>query len=325
MNVIEHVNESVLGRFHRLLNNHRLAHAYLFIGPAGVGKFETARTVAKMLNCENRKPVMFSRPCDECVVCRKIDNGNHPDVHILQTAYGETIKIEMIRELTARIQFRPYESQKNILIIRNIENFTTEAANALLKTLEEPPPSSLMLLTTSVVERNLDTVRSRCHTVYFYPMGPTALTERLKRDAGLDHVSARLLSYFSGGSMGQAMQLADKKFFKKRNEIIDRFVFGGDTTKYIKDISSDKESTKMTLDVLLSWFRDLILIKTGIHESFLINFDRLKDLMRIAPGYAFDELKDIIGEIVRTTKLLNDNLNVKIALSLIKEKASQSK
>ena len=158
------INASVVRRFSRLAANRRLAHAYLLVGPADCGKTQTALSLAQLVNCESET----HKPCGQCAACRKIASGNHPDVHVIGNDEMDSIKIEDIRFLLGRAHLMAYEGKTKVFIIRNIERMTLDAANALLKTLEEPAANTLMILTTSVLEANLDTIKSRCHIVKFF-------------------------------------------------------------------------------------------------------------------------------------------------------------
>lgn len=313
------INDLILKRFSLLLANNRLAHAYLFMGPHGIGKSEAALAVAKLVNCENNPDGKQSAPCHECPSCRKIDSGNHPDVMLIDKGEDQSIRVTRARELIARIQLRPYEARRKIFIIKNIEDLTLEGSNALLKTLEEPSKDSLLILTTAVPERNLDTVRSRCHGVHFFALSGERLAAQLKADFALKDQESHFLAYFSEGCLGMARQLSEEGFFDKKNDIIDNIVFRGAQDSYLKAVSADKEQARAILNVLLAWFRDLILLKVGVEEDRLVNSDRRKDLTRLAGNYTFRQLTDIVNEIVTTLKLLDDNLNVKIPLTILKE------
>lgn len=174
-------DKTILKRFARLIQNGRLAHAYLFVGPEGIGKGQTALGIARMINCERNLEEIKDDYCGECSNCLRITSGNHPDVAIVDSGEEPSIKIAKIRELIVRMQLRPYESRKKIFIIKKIEDLTLEGSNALLKTLEEPGKDSLLLLTTAVLEKNLGTIRSRCHTVYFFPQPQKRLEGILSR------------------------------------------------------------------------------------------------------------------------------------------------
>lgn len=126
-------SQSVMDRFAKLRQKQKLAHAYLFIGPAFIGKKETALGVAKLLNCEQGDQI--NAFCDQCSSCLKINAGSHPDIHLIESDFGETIKIDQVRNLIAQAKLRPFEATKKIFIMQNIENLTVEGANALLKVL----------------------------------------------------------------------------------------------------------------------------------------------------------------------------------------------
>jgi DNA polymerase-3 subunit delta' len=315
---VSSVSESVLKRFSALLKNASLAHAYLFIGPASVGKFETALAIAKLVNCAKLVSDSF---CDICPSCIKIDKGNHPDIHIIERGEEETsIKIEQIRELTSGIQLKPFEARTKIFIIKNVESLTAEASNALLKTLEEPSQNSLLILTSAFPQNILDTVKSRCHQVQFFPLTQDKLEAELIKGYDVDKKTAHFLAGYAEGAFGKALQLNDSKLYQRKNEAIDQFVLLPGAEPFIQTIVADKERTKEVLSVLYSWFRDLLLVKSGVGEINFINIDRAGDLKRLEGKYSFEELQEALAEIVKTSKLLEDNLNLKIALSLMKEK-----
>jgi DNA polymerase-3 subunit delta' len=308
--------EQILKRFAALLKNNRLAHAYLFIGPEGVGKGETALAVAKLLNCE---APLDGLPCGACPPCRKIQSGNHPDVRTIESSRSESIKIEQIRAVIADVQLRPYEAERKVVIIRNTENLTPESGNALLKTLEEPPSGSLLILTTSVPEKNLDTVRSRCQPVAFLPSPREAIEARLMKENSLERPQARFLGYYAQGYLTKARRFHDDGLFARKNEVIDHIIYSADSQVYLKEVAADKDRTKELLDVLYIWFRDLLLLKLGAEER-VMNLDRVRDLKAKTKQYSVEEIKDILDDVVRTMRLLNENLNVKIPLAIIKEK-----
>lgn len=315
------INDAILKRFARLIRTGRLAHAYLFSGPQGIGKSETALSIAKRINCEVKCDVRQEEPCDRCPSCRKIKSGNHPDVFVLDTGDEQSIKIARVRELIYRIQLKPFESEKKIFIIKDAEKLTLEGSNALLKTLEEPAGSSLLLLTTSVPEKNLATIKSRCHAVHFFPVSKERVEGQLKSDCAIeDQDQAHFLAYFSEGCLGKAKRLNEEEFFVRKNEIIDNIVFQGNNELYIKDVLADKERVKEVLDVLLCWFRDLMLLKVGVPQNRLVHGDRIDELLELEGRYSFHQIKDIIEGAVNTSRLLGENLNVKIPLTLLREK-----
>jgi DNA polymerase III delta' subunit len=269
------INAAVMDRFRRLVANGRLAHAYLLVGPRGSGKTQIALSVAQLVNCENET----STPCGECASCRKIVSGNHPDVHVLGDDAMESIKIEDIRFLLSRAHLMAYEAKTKVFILRHSELMTLEAANALLKVLEEPAANTLMILTTSVPEANLDTIKSRCHIVKFF---------------------------------------SSRDIIPPNRRVLDEMLLNRHNDTFLKELSADPQETTQALRLLLSFFRDVLLFKGGVAKTELVHQDCLKEVEKFAVR-GLEDLGAIIRQIVQTKKLVDEKLNVKMSLSLLKE------
>jgi len=311
----------VLKRFFLLAKSERLAHAYLLEGSLHIGKLNTAMAVAKCINCED---ISQSLPfyCDQCSSCIKINSKNHPDIHVLECQLGETIKIEQVRELIEKIHLRPFMAKKKVFIIRHIESLSIAAANALLKTLEEPSANSLLLLTTTMADKNLSTIRSRCHSVLFSSHTVSALKDELMQDCDIAEDEAQFLAAITEGCSGRAKQLHEDKYFQQKNYYLDKYIFSSDCDAFVKKILSDKKATKEFIDALLTWVRDCILLKSKIKDEYLVHYDRRIDLLAFTEKFTFEQLHDIHSEIVKTHTMYAENLNVKIPLLIIKEMLS---
>jgi DNA polymerase III delta' subunit len=266
-------DQDILDRFKRLHGANRLAHAYLFSGPKQVDKLSTALAVAQLVNCQETDV-----PCLVCASCQKIAGHNHPDVYWIGSQ-EDVIKIDDIRQMLGRVVLRPFEARRKVFVLANVERMTAEAANALLKTLEEPAANTLMLLCTSNIDICLDTVKSRCHVVRFF---------------------------------SNSDQLPEHK-----NRILDMFLSRISNEEYFKALSANKEEAAAAMVVLLSWTRDVLLYKAG--SSDLIYKDRLDDVKRMSQ-WGTQELGDLCRQIVRVKSLVDDNLNVKMALSLVRQR-----
>ncbi len=307
----------VLDCFRAFVRSGRLAHAYLFVGPPGTGKMAAALAVAKMVNCDETGGEGY---CGKCPSCRKIEKGGHPDVHVIADEEAASIKIERVRAVNAVVQLKAYEARTKTVIVKDIDKLTPEAANAFLKTLEEPAADTLFLLTTSSLAKNLETICSRCQIMRFPPLVPNEIRERLlSKDPG-EGQAARFLSRYSEGCWGEAQRLSRAKFFKEKNRIIDALVLGGCDGAAFKKLLSDKEKVKSSLQVLLTWFRDVILVKADTGEKHLVHGDRLQDLKGEAGRFSFSELYQLIADIVETKKMLDENLNVKLPMTLLKDR-----
>jgi len=307
------IDPAVIERFRRLLAKDHLAHAYLLVGPQDSGKTQTALSLAQMVNCESD----LSKPCGECAACRKIASGNHPDVHILGNDEMDSIKIEEIRFLLGRAHLMAFEAKTKVFIIRNIELMTLEAANALLKTLEEPAPNTLMILTTSVPEANLETIKSRCHIVKFFPASVNRIAKYLE-DEGVKKEDARFLAVYSEGCLGKTRRLMKQEDILPRRKVLDEMLLNRQNDNFFKDLSASPQEASRALKLLMSFFRDVILLKNGVAKTELIHQDRIKEIEKFT-ARSFEDLSLIIRQIVQTKELVDEKLNVKMSLSLLRE------
>ncbi|MEI7998211.1 MAG: DNA polymerase III subunit delta' C-terminal domain-containing protein [Candidatus Omnitrophota bacterium] len=308
MNVLN-IDKRITGHFEKLLASKRLGHAYLFVGPKEVGKTQTALRVAQLVNCES----LTIKPCGECPSCLKVSVGNHPDVMIMQEVDG-SIKIDQIRFLVGRLQLKAFEAKTKVFIIRNVENMTLDAANSLLKTLEEPASNTLMILTTAVLEANLDTIRSRCHVVKFFPVSRNRLQDVL----GPSQPMTQFLAVYTDGCVGQARQLLENDFISYKNKVLDGFLSKSHEDIVGKNIL-EKDKSKEALHIFLSIIRDAILFKTGVASDELMHIDRLKDVHSLS-RCSFDQLSAIYQQVVDTKELLDENLNAKMAFSILRQR-----
>jgi len=314
------------------IKHSRFTGSYLFVGEEGVGKKLVAKTLAKALNCENQT----LDSCDSCVSCLKIEKGQHPDIHIIDSsatgvnleqgqrsdaAVSDSIKIEYIRQLQKDINLKPYEGKQKVFIIDNAHNLTAEASNALLKILEEPPASSLIILISAKPALLFKTIISRCKMMKFYPLQRTKLEEILKKDFHLDNNPAHYLAYSCEGRIGRALKLKDIDILREKNRIIDAFtqVRRADPDKFSIE---NRNNARNHLNILAGWFRDMYLIKIGTPYSGLINLDRKEELLRLMHRYTFTDLYEIFNSLSKSLLCLEQNVNIKLLLSNLREDIS---
>ena len=182
----------------------RLGHAYLFCGPDGVGKTLFALELAKTLLCRSDG----ERPCDKCPDCRMADHGGHPDLFLIEAEKNRRfIRIEQARELRRTLRLMPVQSKVRVAIMREAERMSQEAADALLKTLEEPAPFAHLILTTSRPHALPSTVRSRCQEVRFGPLSADQVRQILSALPEFQEDETRLAARFAHGSPGRAIQV----------------------------------------------------------------------------------------------------------------------
>lgn len=264
----------------RAQSSGRLAHAYLFEGPEGVGKRLMALALARSLFCVTKNG------CGECPACRKVDHQNHPDLHIVE-ADGNTIKIEQIRALQKDLSFRPFEGERKICVIEAAEKMNTSSGNALLKTLEEPSGHALLILLTSRPDAVLPTIRSRCQRLPFSRL-PTATIRRAlaEADAG-NEAHAHILATLSDGSFHKALG-RDRDLYLERRKTILKAVTALSHGSYLPlfelaaELAEEKERLSEILDILRAFYRDLLLCQHGWPEDDLVNRDLIEKVRRIA-------------------------------------------
>jgi len=286
----------------------RLQGSLLFVGPEGVGKKLVAKTLAKAVNCLQDN----LDSCDRCPSCLKIDNNQHPDVHMIQSDNAE-IKIEYIRQLQRDISFKPYEGRKKVFMIDNAHRLTAEASSALLKILEEPPKNSLIILITDKPALLFKTIISRCKISKFYPLARIKLQEILEKNYDLNTPLAHFLAYFSEGRLGCALRLKERQAFTEKNAVIDNFVFS--RRPQLNSLSKqDRDKIKNYLNILATWFRDVVLVKIGMPHSEIIHFDRKDDLLRLMSRFSLLDLNEIMDSISKAIFYLDRNINIKLLL-----------
>ncbi len=299
---------SILQRF---LSVDKSDGGFLFLGPEGVGKKLTAKVFAKALNCLN----LTNDSCDECISCRKIDKDNHPDVHLYDFS-DEEIKIEQIRSLQEEISFKPYEGKKKVFIINNAHNLNYISANAFLKTLEEPPENTVIILITDKQNLLLDTIVSRCRRIKFYGLSQEVIEKILQQDNSLDANQLKFISFFSQGRIGNALALKENDCFEEKNKIIDAFFSKRDFETQVSFIK-ERQDLKFSINILLNFFRDLYLLKTGVSVDNLINIDRKEMLLEYSSLYSYEKLDEILNVLSDSIIHIDQSVNMKLVLSNI--------
>ena len=278
--------EGAKGFLKQVISRDRIPHAYLFTGIPGIGKTTTARALTVALNCQD--PVDVDG-CGKCRICRQIEGGNFPDFSIMRPD-GQNIKIEQVRELNHVLSFPPVTGTYRISVIHQAETMTGEAANAFLKTLEEPPPQNVLVLTTTEPLDLLPTLVSRCQRVAFQPLDVEEMTQWLVREKEVDPKEATILARASEGSLGVALKILGSDFLEKRRKWLSDLKTVLESSKaeaiQIAVVSTEKNSrwglrfsdtgeTGLTdmLDTWESWYRDLLVIRTGGPKRLILNTD----------------------------------------------------
>jgi DNA polymerase III subunit delta' len=248
-------HKDITQRLQQAIVTRHVASAYLFAGPEGVGKKLVAEQLAQGLNCQEMAG--SGQPCQLCASCRKIKNAQHPDVKVIvREEDAANIKIDQVKNMQADIMLRPHEGRVKVYIIDEAHALTADAANCLLKTLEEPPLDSVLVLVTSKPEALLPTILSRCQRINFPALSVPALAAHLRRTANLGQEEAEFIADLSGGSISLAEEYAASGIMEKRQELQDFIsALPGQSLDEVLTAAGryarDKEEAKTTLDLLL--------------------------------------------------------------------------
>ncbi len=261
--------------------NKRVAHAYLFSGPEGIGKKKTALALAAALNCHS--PQDDGDSCGSCPDCQRMERGNHANLVQVWPADKEgnrddeagLIRVNQIREIQNAVKYR-VEGGARVVIVDSAERFMAQAANAFLKTLEEPPAGSMIILITSRSSELLPTVLSRCQRVNFRPLPSAALRSFLVDEKGLPAEEAQLVTKAAGGSISAALRYLEAGADEKRKEVLMRLlaIAPGDADEAIKlaEELSKRDDIDTVLEFIKGWYRDMAVYMEGAKE-LVVNSD----------------------------------------------------
>lgn len=318
----------IIGQFHvkRLLTNiiksGRIPHAYLFVGPEGTGKMKAAIFFSKALNCDN---VREGEACNECISCRKVDSGNHPDISIIEPQ-GTSTKIDQMREMIKEASFRSYESPWKIFIISRAETASLEAANSILKVLEEPPERTMFILLSTSIELLPSTIVSRCQVIEFRRVPEEAIEGYITEKAGIPRHMARPFAWLSNGAPDKALELATSEEVKAlRNRVIQEIARIPACSKLeileiASDFAKDKDNVNLVVDILTSWFRDILILIETRSKDFIVNIDKVDLLERVVKSFSKSRIFWIINELQdlkRTIWLTRKSLNIQLAFEVL--------
>jgi DNA polymerase-3 subunit delta' len=309
----------IINLLRRALAQKYLPHSILFTGMEGVGKQLTAFTLAKVVNCENGAA---GDCCDRCVSCRKAASGNHPDINTIERS-GPFIKIEQIRALKQRLRFKPLEGRYRVTIINNAQNMKIEAANALLKVLEEPPAENLIILTAYEITSLLPTIVSRCLHLPFQPLATKEISTHLCQAHGLEPKKAAVMAELAGGSLSRAAVLLDEKQLDRRRLLLE--TVAGIHESHITDLlavakawKGEGPDLKQDLEWLKTWLRDLLVQQLEAAGSIgLLNIDFAEKVVGASSWFKPDHLLEMFELICTVQGAISYNINKRLSLEAL--------
>jgi len=308
--------EQAVAYLRRSLERGRIAHALLFTGPDGVGKRATALSLAQALNCPEPKD---GDACGACPSCRKIAAGTHPDVRVLEPE-GQHLKIGQVREqLQQDAAFKPLEGKAKVYILDAAETLTAEAANSLLKVLEEPPATVKLVLVTSQPFALLDTIRSRCQEVRFHPLKVEYLTDWLHARLQCPPETARTLAMLSGGRPAEALRFQTEEQQALRRQVLDaaRAVGSESWPELARRLGESASELPEVFGLLLTWYRDLLILASGASTKLIINVDQLAELQQARAGETAETLLKKCEAVLQAADQFSRNVNAQLLLEVM--------
>lgn len=310
--IIEHLQNAI-----RL---DKVSHAYIFNGPDKSGKMMLAEAFAAALQCEKKG----TEGCMECHSCRQAASHNQPDIIYVTHEKPNTVSVDDIRrKVNQDIAVKPYSSQYKIYIIDEAEKMNQQAQNALLKTMEEPPAYAVILLLTTNADLFLPTILSRCIQLNLKPAASAVIKEYLMKKYQVPDYQADISAAFAQGNVGRAIQLASSEHFNdlkdsavqlmKRVKDIDVYEMG----EAVRQIGEYKMSVNDYFDIMLIWYRDVLMYKATMDVNGLIFKEQAHDIKKQASHSSYHGIQEILEALEKAKIRLNANVNFDVVIELL--------
>ena len=313
-----------IGWLQRAIQSNHLAHAYLFVGENAIGKKLTAIRLAQAISCDTYRDSMTPDPCGVCQSCYQIEAQTHPDFLYIQPdpeGPNPQIKIERVREIEHHVIYRPLIGVKKICLIDEVDRLTIGAANALLKTLEEPPDHCLFLLMTNRPSSLLSTITSRCLVVRFSPSSPANVKNYLMEVRKISESEARLISGISEGRVGEALQLDITDAIARKDHYLSLLSEGSlDSIPPLLDAAeavSKPGEVQKGLNEFWHILRDLLLVTLQCHSNEIMYREDIPTLQTIAKHTSPAALLNVLDELQSLEFGLHRNLNMQLGFERV--------
>ena len=295
-------------------------HAYLFSGPPGLGRRTLALRFAQALNCPT--PLEPGIPCGVCRDCQQIAAMRHADLTVIQSeAEGSILKVDQIREARKTLTLKPYMSKYRVALFLRFHEANDNAANALLKTLEEAPSYAVLILTTDSPEQLLPTILSRCEVLRLRPLRVDDVQRELGH-RGLENSRARLIAHISGGRMGYAIRLMeDSALLESREERLNDLLALLPASRvekfaYADKLARDKETMRQTIAYWLSYWRD-VMLRTAQAQTPLVNVDRNLEIEDLAGKMDLSSVRRVVSGFEEALEKLERNVNPRLLAEVL--------
>lgn len=312
--------ESIISHMKNAIKLNKISHAYIINGEKGMGKRTIAKIFSMTLQCEKGG----DEPCMQCHSCKQAISNNHPDIRWITHEKPSTIAIDEVREqINNDILIKPYSSKYKIYIVDEAEKLTVQAQNALLKTIEEPPAYGIIMLLTNNKDSFLQTILSRCVALEMRPVASTDIINYLREKEKIPDYQAKMVVNFAGGNLGRAIRLASMEEFNELKDMVIRHLTGicdasvTDISGYVKEAATFKDNIAEYIDLMVAWFRDVLIFKASKDINQLIFKEDISLIEKYVIRISYNGINRIFEAADKVVLRLRANVNFDLTIELL--------
>ena len=312
--------EGIVNHIKNAIKLNKISHAYIINGEKGMGKKTLAKAFAMTLQCEEKG----TEPCMKCHSCKQSLSDNHPDIKWITHDKPSIIGVDDIRDqINNDIVIKPYSSEYKIYIMDEAEKMNNQAQNALLKTIEEPPSYGIIILLVNNKSSFLQTILSRCVSLDVKPLKNDQIEEYLKMYERVPDYQAKMISSFAGGNLGRGIRLASVEDFNQLKEMMLsqlKSLCTADASEialYTKEVEVYKENITEYLELLVAWFRDVLIYKATKNIDELIFKEEIKIIEKYSTGISYNGINEIFVSTDKVITRLRANVNFDLSINLL--------
>ncbi|WP_195513103.1 DNA polymerase III subunit delta' [Dorea longicatena] len=313
-------HKDILKYISSAVENNRVSHAYILNGERGSGKKMLANLFAMTLLCETGD----NEPCGKCHSCKQAESGNHPDIIRVTHEKPNSISVDDIRtQVNNTVDIKPYQGPYKVYIIPQADMMTPQAQNAILKTIEEPPSYAVFLLLTENAETLLPTINSRCVMLKLCNIKDTLIKKYLMENLEIPDYKADMCTAFAQGNMGRAIMLANSDHFNEiREEAVQLLkhiseMELNEIVAAVKNISVYKLEITDYLDIIMIWYRDVLLYKATKEIDKVVFKDQLQSIKEQARKSSYEGIELILESLEKAKARLKANVNFDLVMELL--------
>ena len=313
-------HKDILKYISSAVENNRVSHAYILNGERGSGKKMLANLFAMTLLCETGD----NEPCGKCHSCKQAESGNHPDIIRVTHEKPNSISVDDIRtQVNNTVDIKPYQGPYKVYIIPQADMMTPQAQNAILKTIEEPPSYAVFLLLSENAETLLPTINSRCVMLKLRNIKDTLIKKYLMENLEIPDYKADMCTAFAQGNMGRAIMLANSDHFNEiREEAVQLLkhiseMELNEIVAAVKNISVYKLEITDYLDIIMIWYRDVLLYKATKEIDKVVFKDQLQSIKEQARKSSYEGIELILESLEKAKARLKANVNFDLVMELL--------